>query len=181
MRLRHPFEPVFDSRSRILILGSFPSVRSRKEGFYYGHPQNRFWRVLAAVYGETVPTDIPSKKRLLLEHQLALWDAAAQCDIEGSKDSSIANAVPTDLSVILTRAKIERVLCNGQTAGRLYRLLQLPQTGIPPVVLPSTSPLNASWSLEKLTEKWGKELTEVMSEKSEVKAGTPEQSKSGFT
>ena len=131
MRLEHPFEPVFDSRSRVLILGSFPSVRSRAEGFYYGHPQNRFWRMLALVYGEETPEDIPAKKRLLLTHQLALWDAAAQCDIEGSLDSSIANAVPTDLSVILKAARVTRVLCNGQTAGRLYRRLQQPLTGLP--------------------------------------------------
>ena len=158
MRFEHPFEPVFDSRSRVLILGSFPSVRSRAEGFYYGHPQNRFWRMLALVYGEETPADIPSKKRLLLTHQLALWDAAAQCDIEGSLDSSIANAVPTDLSVILKKASITRVLCNGQTAGRLYQRLQQPLTGLPAQILPSTSPLNAAWSLERLAEAWGKAL-----------------------
>ena len=158
MRLEHPFEPVFDSRSRVLILGSFPSVRSRAEGFYYGHPQNRFWRMLALVYGEETPGDIPSKKRLLLTHQLALWDAAAQCDIEGSLDSSIANAVPTDLNAILKAARITRVLCNGQTAGRLYQRLQQPLTGLPAQILPSTSPLNAAWSLERLAEAWGKAL-----------------------
>ena len=158
MRLEHPFEPVFDNRSRVLILGSFPSVRSRAEGFYYGHPQNRFWRMLALVYGEEAPADIPSKKRLLLTHQLALWDAAAQCDIEGSLDSSIANAVPTDLSVILKAACITRVLCNGQTAGRLYQRLQQPLTGLPAQILPSTSPLNAAWSLERLAEAWRKAL-----------------------
>ena len=158
MRLEHPFEPVFDSRSRVLILGSFPSVRSRAEGFYYGHPQNRFWRMLALVYGEETPGDIPSKKRLLLTHQLALWDAAAQCDIEGSLDSSIANAAPTDLNVILKAAHITRVLCNGQTAGRLYQRLQQPLTGLPAQILPSTSPLNAAWSLERLAEAWGKAL-----------------------
>ncbi len=161
MRLEHPFEPVFDSRSRILILGSFPSVRSREEGFYYGHPQNRFWRMLSAVYHEPVPADILSKKHLLLDHQLALWDAAAQCDIEGSKDSSIANAVPTDLSVILTRAWIEFVLCNGQTAAKLYHRLQEPKTGMKALTLPSTSPLNAAWSLERLTEAWGRALHEI--------------------
>ena len=158
MRVEHPFAPVFDSRARILILGSFPSVRSREEGFYYGHPQNRFWRVLAAVYGEDVPADIPSKKRLLTEHQLALWDAAAQCDIEGSRDSSMGNAVPTDLSVILSRAAIRRVLCNGQTAAKLYRRLQEPLTGIPALTLPSTSPLNAAWRMERLVGEWGKAL-----------------------
>ena len=158
MRIVHPFEPVFDNRSRVLILGSFPSVRSREEGFYYGHPQNRFWRVIAVVYGEAVPADLPAKKRLLIDHQLALWDAAAQCDIEGSRDSSISNTVPTDLSVILDRAEIRRVLCNGQTAAKLYHRYQEPLTGIPAVTLPSTSPLNAAWSLDRLTEEWRKAL-----------------------
>ena len=133
MRIVHPFEPVFDNRSRVLILGSFPSVRSREEGFYYGHPQNRFWRVIAAVYGEAGPA-------------------------EGSRDSSISNTVPTDLSVILDRAEIRRVLCNGQTAAKLYHRYQEPLTGIPAVTLPSTSPLNASWSLDRLTEAWRKAL-----------------------
>ena len=158
MRVSHPFAPVFDCCSRILILGSFPSVRSREEGFYYGHPQNRFWRVIAAVYGEAVPTDGPAKKRLLLDHQLALWDAAAQCDIEGSRDSSIRAAVPTDLSVIFSKACIERVLCNGTTSGVLYRRNQQPLTGLPATVLPSTSPLNAAWKLGRLVETWGKAL-----------------------
>ncbi len=154
MTVTHPFEPVFDSHSRILILGSFPSVRSREEGFYYGHPQNRFWRVLAAVLDTETPEGTEQKKRLLLSHGLALWDAAAQCEIEGSKDSSIRAAVPTDLSVITAAAHIRRVVCNGQTAGRLYRRLQQPLTGLPAEVLPSTSPLNAAWSPERLTEAW---------------------------
>ena len=151
MKVTHPFRRVFDGRSRILILGSFPSVRSRAEGFYYGHPRNRFWRVLAAVYGEEVPLDIPAKKQILTDHGLALWDAAAQCDIEGSMDSSIRAVVPNNLSVILDAAKIGRVICNGQTAGQLYHRLQEPVTRMPAVVLPSTSPLNAAWCLERLT------------------------------
>ena len=158
MRITHPFDPVFDCRSQTLILGSFPSVKSRAEGFYYGHPQNRFWRMLALVYGEDVPSDIPAKKRLLLDHQLALWDTAAQCEIEGSRDSSIRSAVPTDLSIVFAGTGIKRVLCNGQMAGRLYQRLQQPLTGIRAMVLPSTSPLNASWSLERLAEVWGREL-----------------------
>ncbi len=114
--------------------------------------------MLALVYGEDVPSDIPAKKKLLLDHQLALWDTAAQCEIEGSRDSSIRSAVPTDLSIIFAGAEIKRVLCNGQTAGRLYQHLQQPLTGIQAMVLPSTSPLNASWSLERLAEVWGREL-----------------------
>ena len=158
MRVEHPFAPVFDAQARILILGSFPSERSRAEGFYYGHPQNRFWRVIAAVYGEETPRDIPAKVRLLTTHGLALWDAAARCDIVGSRDSSIENAVPTDLSVILSRARIERVLCNGQTAAKLYHRLQEPYTGLKAQTLPSTSPLNAAWSLERLTRAWEKAI-----------------------
>ena len=158
MMVVHPFAPVFDEHSTILILGSFPSVRSRAEGFYYGHPQNRFWRVLAAVYGEDAPASTDEKKCLLLRHGLALWDAAAQCDIDGSRDSSIRFAVPTDLSIILSRASIRRVLCNGQTAAALYRRLQQPRTGLPPIVLPSTSPLNAAWTFERLTEAWKEQL-----------------------
>ena len=160
--LRHPFEPVYDADARILILGSFPSERSRAEGFYYGHPQNRFWRVLAAVYGETPPAGVPEKKRLLLSHRLALWDAAAACDITGSLDSSIRRPEPTDLSRILAAAPIERVLCNGQTAGRLYRTLQQPLIRLPAEILPSTSPLNAAWTLEKLTDAWRQALMTEM-------------------
>ena len=150
----HPFAPVFDERSDTLILGSFPSVRSREEGFYYGHPQNRFWRVIAGVYGETVPTDVDQKKRLLLAHRLALWDAAASCEIEGSRDSTIRRAEPTELALILRTAGIRRVLCNGQTAGRLYRTLQQPKVLLPCEILPSTSALNASWPYDRLLDAW---------------------------
>ena len=152
--LVHPFPPVYDAKSEILILGSFPSVKSRENMFYYGHPQNRFWRVLAAVYKSDVPQSIDEKVRFLLKHHIALWDVIASCDISGSSDSSIQNAVPNDLSPILNAAKIQAVFCNGTTASRLYERYLLPVTGMQAVRLPSTSPANASFSLDRLAEQW---------------------------
>ena len=147
----HTFAPVYDSSSRILILGSFPSVKSREQGFYYGHPQNRFWRMLAAVYGEEVPQTLADKKALLKRHGIALWDVIESCDIEGSSDSSIRNAVPNDVARILKAAPIRIVITNGKTAYSLYRkYIKEPEA----VCLPSTSPANAAWSLEKLIREW---------------------------
>lgn len=150
----HPIEPVFDSCSRVLILGSFPSVRSREAGFFYGHPQNRFWKVLAAVFGREVPVTIPEKRALLLEERVALWDVIASCEIEGSSDSSIRNVVVNDLSRILETAKIETIFVNGKTAQRYYDRYLRPVTGREAVCLPSTSPANAAWTLEKLKSAW---------------------------
>ncbi len=154
----HGFEPVFDGNSRVLILGSLPSVRSREQGFYYGHPQNRFWGVVAAVAGCDVPQTIAEKRIMLLENGIAVWDVIAECDIKGSSDASIRNAVPADLSVILGSADIRAVFGNGGTAGRLYRKHQQPLTGREMTVLPSTSPANAAWTLEKLTAYWAEQL-----------------------
>lgn len=153
-RVTHPFPPVVDEGCRILILGSFPSVKSREDRFFYGHPQNRFWRMLASVFGEDIPADIPGKKALLLKHHIALWDVIAACDIEGSSDASVKNAVPVDIELVLRAAPITRVICNGALAGRLYARYLQPVTGIGAVVLPSTSPANAAWSLKKLTDAW---------------------------
>ena len=150
----HPIEPVFDCNSRILILGSFPSVKSREEMFFYGHPQNRFWRVLAAVCGRAVPRTVEEKRALLLEEGIALWDVIASCEITGSSDSSIRNAVPNDLSRIFDKADIRTVYVNGKTAEKYYRRYLQPVTGREAVCLPSTSPANAAWSLEKLEEAW---------------------------
>lgn len=150
--LAHPFAPVYDSRSRILILGSFPSVRSREEGFYYGHPRNRFWPLLALCFSEAVPTSIEEKRSLLLRHGLALWDALAACEITGSQDSSIRAAVPNDLGRI--EAPIECILCNGAAAGKLYRAHCEAERGLAPIILPSTSPANAAWPLARLAEAW---------------------------
>lgn len=156
----HPIPPVFDERSRILILGSFPSVRSREENFYYAHPQNRFWRVLAGVFGESVPTGTDEKKRFLLTHGIALWDVIAACRICGSSDSSVTDVVPNDLSRIFAVAPIARILVNGRTAERFYRRFDLPQGYPEPTVLPSTSPANAAWSPERLISVWRAELAE---------------------
>lgn len=154
MREVHPIKPVFDENSKVLILGSFPSVLSRKTGFYYGHPQNRFWRVLAAVMGETVPASIEEKRLFLLKCRIALWDVIASCEVEGSSDGSIRSVVPNDLGVILKNADIGAVFTNGGTAARLYRRYCLPITGIEAAQMPSTSPANAQFSYEKLCEKW---------------------------
>ncbi|MGN0972920.1 MAG: DNA-deoxyinosine glycosylase [Aristaeellaceae bacterium] len=150
----HPFPPVVGPESRTLILGSFPSVRSREEGFFYGHPRNRFWPMLAAIYSEEAPLTIPEKQSLILRHGLALWDVIASCRIEGSSDASVRDAVPVDIARVTAVAPIERVICNGALAGRLYARHLQPQVHWPALVLPSTSPANAAWSLARLTEAW---------------------------
>ena len=156
--LTHPIPPVFDENSRVLILGSFPSVKSREAAFFYGHPQNRFWHVMAAVTGDD-PGDTPeTKAAFLLRNNIALWDVIASCEITGSADSSIKNAVPNDLSPILQTADIRAIFTNGKTADRLYRRLILPQTGVEAICLPSTSPANAQWSVQQLTEAWNAQL-----------------------
>lgn len=157
-RQSHPYGPVYDSRSKILILGTFPSVKSRENGFFYGHPQNRFWKVLAAVTDSPVPQSISEKKNLLLEHGIALWDVIASCDIVGSSDASITNVVPTDIGRILRESPIERIYANGTTAKKLYDLYQKEQCGREIILLPSTSPANAVWTLPKLVETWKESL-----------------------
>ena len=163
-RLTHGFGPVYDEFSETLILGSFPSARSREQGFFYGHPQNRFWKVIAAVYGEEVPgTDasvdtLEKKRRMILSHGLALYDVIEECDIIGSSDSSIRNALPADIKSIIEASRIKRILVNGRTAEKYYVKYQEKQTGIKAIVLPSTSPANAAWHLEELTEAWRRVL-----------------------
>lgn len=152
--LSHPFPPVVDESCHTLILGSFPSVKSRENAFFYGHPQNRFWRMMALALREPCPTTIEEKTALLLRHGIALWDVIASCDITGSSDASVKNAVPVEIARVTGVANIRRVLCNGALAGKLYRQHLLMVTGIEAVVLPSTSPANAAWSLEKLTTAW---------------------------
>ena len=159
-RLYHAFGPLFDADSEILILGSFPSVKSREQMFYYGHPQNRFWKVVAALCDSCVPQTIEEKRTLLLAHHIALWDVIASCEITGSSDSSIKNAEVNDLSVILNTAHIRRIGVNGSTAYRLFEKHMSPQleayglTMNDVVKLPSTSPANAAWSVERLTGSW---------------------------
>lgn len=152
--IQHPIPPLFDENSDILILGSFPSVKSREQGFFYGHPQNRFWRVLAGVLQQPTPTTVEDKKAFLLQNHIALWDVVALCDINKSSDSSIKNAVPNDLRPILAGSCISRIFVNGGTAKKLYDRYLLAVTGIQAFVLPSTSPANAAWSLERLIEAW---------------------------
>ncbi len=155
-RISHGFEPVFDARSRVLVLGSFPSVLSRENRFYYGNPRNRFWRVMADVLGEAEPAadDLAGKRALLLRHGVALWDVVESCEVRGSSDASIRSVIPSDVARITDVAPIRAVLCNGGTAARLYRRWLEPVTGLPAQTLPSTSPANAAWSLPRLTERW---------------------------
>lgn len=150
----HDIPPVYDATSNILILGSFPSVKSREGHFFYNHPQNRFWKVIAALYHQPVPETIEQKKTLLLNAHVAVWDVISQCDIEGSSDSSIKNVVPNDIGHILNTAPIERIYCNGAKSWQLYRKYILPITGIEAEKLPSTSPANAASSLERLIDAW---------------------------
>lgn len=152
--VEHPFPPVISSDSRILILGSFPSVRSREEGFFYGHPRNRFWSMLAWIFAEPVPLTIPDKTALILRHNLALWDVLSSCTITGSSDASIRDACPIDIAQLTRKADIRRIICNGATSGRLYERYLQPVTGVPALVLPSTSPANAAWSLPRLIDAW---------------------------
>jgi hypoxanthine-DNA glycosylase len=154
LNIAHPFAPVWDARSRVLVLGTFPSVKSRETAFYYGHPQNRFWRVLATLLQEEVPATIESKRALLLQNGVALWDVLASCDIAGSADGSIRRPIPNDIAQLLSRAPIRHIFTNGQTAAALYRRWCEPQTGVPATALPSTSPANAVWTLPRLTEAW---------------------------
>ena len=150
----HPFPPLYDENSRVLILGSFPSVKSREQKFFYGHPQNRFWRVLAAVFASETPQTVAEKRRFLLSHGIALWDVIASCEITGSSDSSIKNVVANDLRQILEAADIRKIFVNGKTAEKYYKKYTEPVIGREAICLPSTSPANAAWSFERLTEVW---------------------------
>ena len=161
-RITHAFAPVFDSESRILILGTMPSPKSRELGFYYSHPRNRFWPVMANIFGEEIPKTPEDKKAFCLRHKIALWDVLRECDIEGASDSSIKNAVPNDISVILNRADIKAVFATGTTAAKLYKKFIEPKTGIPAVALPSTSPANAKISLDALAEEYRKILDYII-------------------
>jgi len=153
--LEHMFEPVYDKNSRILILGSFPSVKSREQNFYYGHPQNRFWKVLSCLLREELPNTVEEKKEMLLKNQIALWDVIQSCDIIGSSDSSIKNVVPADIDRILKKSSILKIFANGGKAYQLYQKYCIKNTGKPIIKLPSTSPANARFTLEGLTESWG--------------------------
>ena len=153
-RVLHPFPPLYDERSEALILGSFPSVKSRENMFFYGHPQNHFWKLLALLCGEEVPVTIEEKADLVLSRHLALWDSIRSCTITGSSDSSVRDVVPNDLSVIIDNSRVSRVFCNGALSYNMYMKYSFPATGIRAVKLPSTSPANAAYSLERLAKAW---------------------------
>lgn len=156
--ITHEFEPIFDDKSRVLILGTLPSVKSREGNFYYHHPQNRFWKVLAQICKTQTPETIAEKKAMLLANGIAIWDVVQSCDIIGSSDSSIKNVTPAELSVILEKAPVKTIFLNGGKAWELYQKYCKGMTDLPAVKLPSTSPANAAWSLDRLTEVWGEEL-----------------------
>lgn len=157
----HSFEPVYNSDSKILILGTLPSVKSRENHFYYGHKQNRFWKLLARICEEDVPETIEEKKAMLLRNHIAIWDVIYSCDIQGSSDSSIKNVVPTDLKQVLASSSITQIYANGNKAGALYKKYQQSNTNMDIIVLPSTSPANAAWSLDRLYDAWSVIKTEL--------------------
>lgn len=184
--LSHSFEPVFDGNSEVLILGTFPSVKSRENHFYYGHPQNRFWKVLAAIANAPVPASIPEKKQLLLSRGIALWDVIQSCDIIGSSDSSIRNVMPADIPWLLRQAPISAIFGNGAKACELFQKYTQPLleesfpdgtcTKAPCAIhkLPSTSPANAAWKLERLVDYWKQEIMAAQPEtKVDKSASTP--------
>ncbi len=153
-RITHPFPPLYDENSETLILGSFPSVKSRENMFFYGHPQNRFWKVISKIYDEKLPDTIGEKKALILNHRLALWDSIRSCTIVGSSDSSVRDVVPNDISEIISNSKIDRIFCNGALSYKMYMKYIFPTTEIKALKLPSTSPANAAYSLERLIGEW---------------------------
>ena len=153
-RIVHPFPAFYDEDSTILILGSFPSVKSREQKFFYGHPQNRFWKVTAAVFDDVPAETVPEKADFLRRHHIALWDVIHSCEIIGSSDASIRDVTANDLSPILASGKIRQIYVNGKTAEKMYLRYTREKTGREAICLPSTSPANAAWSLERLTEAW---------------------------
>ena len=154
-RIVHPLPPVFCADSEVLILGSFPSVKSREAAFYYQHPQNRFWAVLSAVtHAVSIPSTVDAETQLLLENHLAIWDCIGSCEITGSRDSSIRDVIPNDIVKVLNQTRIRKIFCNGSEAYRCYETYLFPQTRMTAARLPSTSPANAAWSLPRLITAW---------------------------
>ena len=153
-KIIHPIPPLYDENSKILILGSFPSVKSREAMFFYGHPQNRFWKLMARLFDEEIPQTVEEKKQLVLSRHIAMWDTIRSCTITGSSDSSIRDVVPNDLSVILDHSRVDRIFCNGAASYKLYVKYIEPTTGIKAVKLPSTSPANAAYHMDRLECEW---------------------------
>ena len=161
----HPIPPYFNAGSRILILGSFPSIKTRESGFFYGHPQNRFWKLLSELLDEgAVPVSVDEKKAFLNKHRIALWDSIHSCDIAGSSDSSIKNAVPNDIGSILSGTDIRQIFTNGKKSHEIYVKYCLPGTGREDICLPSTSPANAAWNMERLKVAWGQEILKYLTD-----------------
>ncbi len=164
--ITHEFGPVYDENSKVLILGSLPSVKSRQQQFYYGHPQNRFWKVLSAVLGENIGNTPDEKKNIMLKNRIALWDVIQSCDIIGSSDSTIRNVKANDISVILDAADIKAIFLNGAKAYGLFMKCcnDINERISPPAIikLPSTSPANAAWTTQRLIEAWGEELEKYL-------------------
>ena len=159
--ISQPFEPVFNERSRVLVLGSFPSEISRQAGFYYGNPRNRFWEIVARCTNSKLPQKTKEKAALLLENGIALWDVIESCDIKGSSDASIKNVQAADLNKVLSKTCLDAIICNGNTAGRLFKKYLQYLCKISPVTLPSTSPANAKWSITELENSWGEHLVGI--------------------
>lgn len=153
-KIIHPIPPLYDKECTKLILGSFPSVKSREVQFFYGHPQNRFWKLIAELFNEEIPRTIEEKSELVLKHHIAMWDTIHSCTITGSSDSSIRDVVPNDLSVILDNSRVTKIFANGAVSYKLYQKYIFPVTNIQAVKLPSTSPANAAFSLERLKQSW---------------------------
>lgn len=150
----HPLQPLYKEDSKILILGSFPSVKTREYGFFYGHPQNRFWQLMEKIFNENLSTEIDERRSFLIGHKIAVYDSIFQCDIIGSSDSSIKNVIPSDLSIVFKNANIKQVFCNGGTSYKYYKKYHAKKTGIDGIQLPSTSPANARYSLDDLIREW---------------------------
>ena len=153
-KVKHEIPPIYNENSKILVLGSFPSVKSRENQFFYHHPQNRFWKTLAAVVGCDTPISIEEKKKFLLDNNIAVWDVIASCEIEGSSDSSIKNVVVNDFNSIIHKSNIKQIFCNRGKSYDLYRKYCEKTTSMKAIKLPSTSPANARFSLDKLIAEW---------------------------
>ncbi len=154
MHISHPFEPIYNNKSKILILGSFPSIKSRENNFYYGHPQNRFWKILENIFNEEIDNNIQNKKEFLLKHNIALWDTIKSCNIVSSSDSSIKNAVPNDIEKIIKKSNVSCILCNGNTSYKIFNKHFKDKITIPVICLPSSSSANAKFSLTMLIDIW---------------------------
>lgn len=160
MRQEHTFGPVYNKNSKILILGSFPSVKSRELNFYYGHPQNRFWKLMSKIYNEEIGDEIYLKKQFLLKNNIALWDTLKSCEIKGSSDASITNVEINNIEELIKKSNISKIIFNGKAAYNLFvkNADMTKYSNLEIRILPSTSPANAAYSLDKLFDIWSKEL-----------------------